>query len=251
MGKGRASWSNFAFSFRTALSVPSERTSMASDASYASPPQSSGTSSVRYHRVALPRSRGYRGQSSSTRSLATPCHLSSSPLTKWWRKRCVPDAPRVVDASPLIVLARIGRLELLGTAIVLPAAVVAEVLVGPEDDAARRAIESGRFPPGEFVEVPSVIVEWGLGAGESAVLALTRSRPGSEAVLDDGQGRRCARALGIPVIGTLGLVVRAARQGVIPTAAPVVGELRAAGLRLDDHLVADVLRRALGEEWVR
>ncbi len=65
----------------------------------------------------------------------------------------MPDAPRVVDASPLIVLARIGRLELLGTAIVLPAAVVAEVLVGPEDDAARRAIESGRFPPGEFVEV--------------------------------------------------------------------------------------------------
>lgn len=160
------------------------------------------------------------------------------------------DAPRVVDASPLIVLARIGRLDLLGAAVTLPAAVVSEVLAGREDDPARRAIEAGLFPAGVPVDVPDVIMEWGLGAGESAVLALTRSAPGSEAVLDDAQGRRCARALGIPVIGTLGLVVRAARHGVIPAAAPVVRELRAAALRLDDDLVAEVLRRALGEEWV-
>lgn len=94
-----------------------------------------------------------------------------------------------------------------------------------------------------------IIQEWGLGAGESAVLALAAGRPGATAVLDDTLGRRCARAIGVPVIGTMGLVVRAARTGTVAAASPILRDLRAAGLWLDDALVADVLRRALNEEW--
>ena len=97
--------------------------------------------------------------------------------------------------------------------------------------------------------VPAIIQEWGLGAGESAVLALAMDRQDAVAVLDDTQGRRCARAVGIPVIGTIGLVVRAARAGLLPAASPVLRDLRAAGLWLDDALIAEVLRRALNEDW--
>jgi hypothetical protein len=52
----------------------------------------------------------------------------------------------VVNASPVITLAKAGHLALLtdlAETILLPAAVVGEVLAGPESDPARRALEGG------------------------------------------------------------------------------------------------------------
>ena len=52
----------------------------------------------------------------------------------------------VVNASPVITLAKAGHLTLLTDlpeTILLPAAVVGEVLAGPESDPARRALEGG------------------------------------------------------------------------------------------------------------
>ena len=51
----------------------------------------------------------------------------------------------VVNASPLIVLGKIGQLDLLTKLpqrIVVPAAVVSEIIAGPEGDAARLAIQT-------------------------------------------------------------------------------------------------------------
>lgn len=158
------------------------------------------------------------------------------------------DRLHIPDASPLIVLARVGRVDVLGP-VVVPRAVADEVLAGPEGDPARMFVERGRFDPCPDVIVPTSVQEWGLGAGESAVLALALETPGAVALLDDTQGRRCARAVGVPVIGTLGLVVRAARAGRLSGATPVLRDLRAAGLWLDDGLIADVLRRVLDEDW--
>ena len=140
-------------------------------------------------------------------------------------------------------------MELLGETVVVPRAVVVEVLAGPADDPVRKLAEAGRFRVQEPIPVPDAVLEWGLGAGESAVLAVARSERSAEAVLDDAQARRCARALAVGVVGTLGLVIRAARLGIVDAAAPIVRDLRAAGLRVDDALVAEVLRRAVGESW--
>lgn len=100
----------------------------------------------------------------------------------------------IPDASPLIALAKVARLELLGADVLLPRAVADEVLAGPVGDPARLLVESGRFGAYPDVAVPIAVQEWGLGAGESAVLALAMERSGVVAVLDDAQGRRCARA---------------------------------------------------------
>jgi predicted nucleic acid-binding protein len=61
------------------------------------------------------------------------------------------------------------------------------------------------------------------------------------AVLDDLAGRRCAEALGIPVTGTVGLVLGARKRGMIPAARPVLEELRDNGM----YLSSAVLERAL------
>src|SRR3954451_745168 len=68
-------------------------------------------------------------------------------------------------------------------------------------------------------------------------------------VLDDAAARRCARSLRIPLIGTLGAILRAKRLGLIASAAEAVVALRAAGLRLDDDTIRISLQRAVGEDW--
>jgi predicted nucleic acid-binding protein len=65
-------------------------------------------------------------------------------------------------------------------------------------------------------------------------------------ILDDLAGRRCAQALGLRVIGTLGLIARAKRVGVVAEAAPVITAVREAGLYLSEALARAVLKE-LGE----
>ena len=145
----------------------------------------------------------------------------------------------VANASPVITLAKAGHLALLtalATEVLLPEAVVAEVLAGPVTDPARQAVEEGWGTRVAVPRVPVAVLEWGLGAGETAVL-------------DDAASRRCARTLGIPSMGTLGVVIRAKHQGRIVSAAVVIGALRTAGLYVDDALMARVLRESVGEVW--
>ena len=61
------------------------------------------------------------------------------------------------------------------------------------------------------------------------------------AVLGDRAGRRCAAAHNVPVIGTLGVVLRAKKNRQIESAGSLVKKLIAAGMFLDDEFVDRVL----------
>lgn len=124
----------------------------------------------------------------------------------------------------------------------MPEAVATEILAGPDDDPARAAVSSGWASRRSPAQVPDAVTEWGLGAGESAVLALALDSR-AIAVLDDATARAAARALGVPLIGTLGVVIRAKRRGLVPSACSVIADLRAAGLYLDDEVVRVTLER--------
>ena len=145
----------------------------------------------------------------------------------------------VVNASPVISLAKIGRLDLLRAAereVLIPEAVAQEILAGPAGDPGSVALTAGDL--GEPVPATSrvEVVEWGLGAGETAVLSLSLDRRAT-AIIDDREARAAARVLGCRFIGTLAVVIRARREGRIPSAASVIADLRRAGLRLDDSIV--------------
>lgn len=170
--------------------------------------------------------------------------MSSSPKPE-------PAETWIVNASPIITMAKAGQLRLFDQLanVVIPGAVADEILNGPPSDPARKALESGWGRLASPAAIPGAVLEWGLGGGESAVLALALERPGCSAVLDDGAARRCARALGLPFLGTLGAVLRAQQAGLIPSAVPVLKSLQNAGLRLDDHTVRTALERVSGEHW--
>ncbi len=60
-------------------------------------------------------------------------------------------------------------------------------------------------------------------------------------MLDDLAARRCARALGLATLGTLGLVLAAKRDGRIASARTMLAELRAAGMWLSDPVTERAL----------
>ncbi len=158
----------------------------------------------------------------------------------------------IINASPVISLARVGQVELLARLpeqAVIPQAVAEEISVAPIDDPARQALESGLFKIVKAPTIPDAILAWDLGKGESAVLAYALAHRGSVAILDDGAARRCARSLSLPMTGTLAVVILAKQLGLIESAAQVLYALRGADFRLEDELIRDMLARTVGEKW--
>ncbi|MES1240972.1 MAG: DUF3368 domain-containing protein [Acidobacteriota bacterium] len=157
----------------------------------------------------------------------------------------------VVNASPIITLAKAGHLQLFGqlASILVPEAVAQEIGAGPDSDPAKKALLDGWGTRSNPREIPESVLEWGLGAGESAVLALSLEDRARSAVLDDAAARRCARTLGIPTLGTLAVVLKAKQAGLIPSASQVAAALVQAGLRLDDRTLREALERGANESW--
>lgn len=157
----------------------------------------------------------------------------------------------VVNASPLIVLAKINPQHLLSELadeIIIPQAVFDEVCAGPENDSARQYLTTTPYPV-VVTAVSPLISAWDLGAGESAVLSYAYQNTGWRAILDDGAARRCARTLSIPLLGTLGILLRARQANLIPKVVPVLHALKAQGFHLDDHLIHTVLTQTGDETW--
>jgi predicted nucleic acid-binding protein len=62
--------------------------------------------------------------------------------------------------------------------------------------------------------------------------------------MDELKGRRLARRLGIPLTGTLGVLLLAKEKGLLPALAPVLDQLQECGLYLSPPLVAEALALA-------
>jgi predicted nucleic acid-binding protein len=143
------------------------------------------------------------------------------------------------------VLANVEHIYLLRelcTDLIVPSAVADEIRAGSKRDNAQCWLEQrGHSYVRPVSNVDPVVAAWDLGAGESQVLAWARRNPEYEAILDDRAARDCAITLGIPVRGTLGVVLLAKREGLIPYVRPVFDELIDVGLRI----APDVKNKAL------
>jgi predicted nucleic acid-binding protein len=155
--------------------------------------------------------------------------------------------PAIVNASPLILLAKTGNLGLLhlaGDPVFVPRAVEQEILQGGPTDPATQALRHTNWlqvvDPGP--DAP-LLLPYRLDPGEAAVLTWALAHPGTMALLDDLAARRCAIALGIGHQGSAGLVVAAKQQSLIPLARPALEQLRRAGLYLSDTVMNQILVR--------
>jgi predicted nucleic acid-binding protein len=153
--------------------------------------------------------------------------------------------PPVINASPLIYLAHADLTDLLlveGNSVRIPVPVSAEIRQrGPLDPTVQVLDKTPWLEEVSPVAPAPRVAAWNLGPGETSVLSWALAHPGCVAILDDLAGRRCAETLDIPLIGTLGLVLKAKRFGRVPAARPVIDRLRDAGMYLSDRILNPAL----------
>ena len=157
--------------------------------------------------------------------------------------------PEVIcNTSPLQYQHQIGQLSILPAlagSILVPPAVLVELEAGiakgldlpqPEN------LKWVRIQAPVSAKAVSLITD--LGPGESQVLMLALEMPGSIAVLDDALARRMAIANGIPIKGTLGLLLDAKRAGYLTAVKPSLDQLQELGFRLSQQTREAVLKLA-------
>jgi predicted nucleic acid-binding protein len=153
----------------------------------------------------------------------------------------------ISNASPLIALSAIGKLELLhelyGT-VFIPPAVYDEVAVGQHkqrviiDDFKKSWLKVK--PVQSKVIVDTLKIE--LDAGEAEVIALAIDEKADLILIDERIGRRTAERLGVLFLGTLGILTQAKQKNLIPTLKPILVDLMTkAGFYMTPKLIAQLL----------
>lgn len=156
----------------------------------------------------------------------------------------------VSDATPLIGLASIGRLDLLKELfeeVYIPQAVFDEtVTFGRENSKAKQLVSNANWL--HVVEVKDrlavnvLLDEMDLGEVETIVLA---SEMNADWVLmDEKKGRRKLSQLNIPKIGTLGILLKAKEIGLVSVLKPEIEELQRSGFSISPLLVEEILDAA-------
>lgn len=153
----------------------------------------------------------------------------------------------VCDTSPLLILAKAGRLRLLTTlygTVEVPTAVLDEVNVRERPDA--EAIRQWRHKHDVPVRKPSDAsldsLSAELGDGERAALALAIERDADLVVLDDQEGRRVAKRRGLSVTGTIGILVEARSTGHIDSLRRELDRVVEAGLWISESFYERLLQ---------
>ena len=156
----------------------------------------------------------------------------------------------VADATPLIVLARVGRLDLLGrvfSRVLVPPLVWSEVAGAPGRPGAaelRAAPWAQRTRVRSTALLRELRAELGAEAGEAEAVALARQR-GLRVLLDDDAAVRAARPRGLRVIRLPYLLYVAHSHGLLRTSLRTVfDEAQTAGFHLPSEVRIDLLRRS-------
>ena len=89
--------------------------------------------------------------------------------------------------------------------------------------------------------IGSQILSASLGAGKSEALSLALELKASLLILDERPARRLAGALGVPVVGTLALLLKAKILGLIPELKPQLERLLQHDFRMSPTLYEQVL----------
>jgi len=154
----------------------------------------------------------------------------------------------IVNSTPLIVLCNIGKLEILKELykeIVIPQAVYEEVTV--KRDSACRQIISADWIHVEQIKDQSdkKMYKAKLHAGEVEVMILAQEGERADlVVIDDNAAKKTAKYLGLAVTGTVGILLKAKKSGIIKEIRPVLETMKAEGFYISESVEQMILGQA-------
>lgn len=152
----------------------------------------------------------------------------------------------ISDASPLIIFAKAGRLGLLrqvaGT-ITVPEAVWREITCDMTKPGAAEIRGATWIRRGDVDSHAANLLRAYTDAGEAEAIALALQTR-QLLLLDDRRARKIAEGLGVDLVGSVGVLLTAKRQGLVESVRDTLDDLLSAGLRLSDSLRQAALEEA-------
>lgn len=149
----------------------------------------------------------------------------------------------IADSSALISLAvceKLYLLEQLYGEVKVPKAVFDEVIQEDKPQAERlRGYLQNKVVDLDLAELLLDLGE--LGRGELEAMALFRKIHADLLLLDDKRARKVADLNEIPIIGSLGVLLFAKRQGSLSAVKPLIATLEASGIHIGKALIQKVL----------
>ncbi len=143
----------------------------------------------------------------------------------------------ISDTSCFIILTKIGEIELLNK--------VYEQITTTLDIAVEFFDELPHWVKIESVvdKYKQQLLEMQIDKGEASAIALAIETPDSTVILDDYKARKIAHQLGLNYTGTIGVIIKAKLNGVIPSIKPLLEKIKATNF----HLSIDIQLQALKE----
>lgn len=163
----------------------------------------------------------------------------------------MPDASSriVINTGPILaIIAALGDLAILNNLyreVHIPAEVEKEILVGG----------ASGFGVQQFADA-SFLVKWEneqsvtpllsniLDQGESAVIQLALSQNINMVCIDEAVGRRVARLNGLMLTGSIGILLRAKKEGLLVSVSDAIQQMHKNGIWLSDRVVHFALRQS-------
>lgn len=153
----------------------------------------------------------------------------------------------IVNSTPLIILSKIGELEILKnlySEIMIPRAVFEEVT--RKNDLAKEKILKS-----EWIKILEVqdksdrkIYQAKLHDGEVEVMMLAKEISADLLIIDDNAAKKFAKFLGFKVTGTLGILLKARSEKIISEVRPILDKMLAEKFYISDKIINLVLKTA-------
>ena len=158
----------------------------------------------------------------------------------------------VSDTTPLISLMKASRLELLATLfheVLIPEAVFSELTANPRFQA-----EADQIRKAPYIKVVSVSEQKavdvlrrssGLDLGESEAIVFADDQKADVLLMDEAKGRKVAKAMGLYIMGTVGVLLFAFEENVLTDSEvkEALEQLQQADRRIGDELIQYALRK--------
>ena len=158
----------------------------------------------------------------------------------------------VVNTTPLIALSHVDQLDILKKLygeIIIPDAVYRELSIKTES-ICKKAVDNSL----EWIQIKSINNEMAkamyktqLHDGEVEVMILSKEIAADVVIIDDANAKKHAKYLGLPVTGTLGVLIKAKREGYINELKPIFSQMVENGIYISQSLMKSCLKQA-GED---
>lgn len=157
----------------------------------------------------------------------------------------------IVNSTPLIVLCGIGQLDILRELycdIYIPIAVYQEV-TAVEDSACMQIKTAGEWIHVEKIQndTEKKMYKAKLHDGEVEVMILAQEKKADLVIIDDNAAKKAAKYLGLTVTGTLGILIKAKKKGIVEEIYPLLCKMKQNGFYISSELEKVVMEQ-VGEK---